>query len=106
MVLLNFSVSDFRRKVPKKGSDKKNLCNLIRAFRLVKTMLLKKKTPKIINKIKVIIMYGKKFEIVSKAEVKNGKSAPDFTNCPTTCGITKVNSAMITIIENVNKMNG
>ena len=53
MVLLNFSVSDFRRKVPKKGSDKKNLCNLIRAFRLVKNMLLKKKTPKIINKIKV-----------------------------------------------------
>ena len=60
MVLLNFSVSDFRRKVPKKGRDKKNLCNLIRAFGLVKTMLLKKKTPKIINKIKVIIMYGKK----------------------------------------------
>ena len=69
-------------------------------------MLLKKKLPKIINKINVIIIYGKKLEIVNKAEVKNGKSAPDFTNCPTTCGITKVNNAMITMIENVNKING
>ena len=42
---------------------------------------------------------------INKFVIK-GSSAPAFTNCPITCGNTKVNKAIITTIENPIKIIG